>query len=131
MTNFARRPSVRIAWAILRPREGVHAADVGVEQVDRLETLAPNFGVEIDSAGRQAPHLKNGKHAASRQVNIGRKLIGIPAQKRIARVGIDRTERSGGKRNSELMLHFVTGQGRVIGFEVELEVGQEFVRAGS
>ena len=30
--------------------EGVHAADVGVEQIDRLETFAAHLGVEVDSA---------------------------------------------------------------------------------
>ncbi len=30
--------------------EGVHAADVGVEQIDRLEAFAADFGVEVDAA---------------------------------------------------------------------------------
>ena len=32
------------------PGEGVHAADVGVEQVDRLEALAADLGVEVHAA---------------------------------------------------------------------------------
>ena len=34
----------------------VHAADMGVKQVDRLEALAAHLGVEVDAAGREAPH---------------------------------------------------------------------------
>src|SRR3954452_8929323 len=33
--------------------EGIHPADVGVEQVDRLEALAADLGVEMDATGRE------------------------------------------------------------------------------
>ena len=31
--------------------EGVHAADVGVEKIDRFKALAADLGVEVQSAG--------------------------------------------------------------------------------
>ena len=34
--------------------EGVHAADVGVEQVDRLEAFAADFGIEVDAELRNS-----------------------------------------------------------------------------
>ncbi len=34
--------------------ERVHAADVGVEQIDRLEAFAADLGVEVDAAGGEA-----------------------------------------------------------------------------
>src|ERR1019366_4312936 len=34
-------------------RERVHAADVSVEQINRLKTLAPHYRVEVHTAGRQ------------------------------------------------------------------------------
>ena len=37
--------------------EGVHAADVGVEQVDRLEAFAADLGVEVDAARGEAAHI--------------------------------------------------------------------------
>ena len=39
--------------------EGVHAADVGVEQVDRLEALAADLGVEVQPAGGEAAVLQD------------------------------------------------------------------------
>ena len=38
--------------------KGVHAADVGVEQIDRLEALAADLGVEVQAAGREAAVLQ-------------------------------------------------------------------------
>ena len=34
--------------------KGVHAADVGMEQVDRLEAFPAHLGVEVDAAGGEA-----------------------------------------------------------------------------
>ncbi len=72
--------------------EGVHAADVGVEQVDRLEALAADLGVEVDAARSQAALCQDHQHAAGRQVEVGRELIGVPAQQQVAAVGVDRAE---------------------------------------
>ena len=48
-----------MAAAIFKPaREGVHAADVRVEQVHRLEALAADLGVEVRAAGLEAAHLR-------------------------------------------------------------------------
>ena len=45
----------------------------------------------------------------------------------IAGVGVDRAERAGADGDLQLVHHLVAGQGGVIGFEVELEVGQQVV----
>src|SRR5207244_468399 len=39
--------------------EGVHSSNVRVEEVNRLKTLASNFGVEVGAAGRESAILQN------------------------------------------------------------------------
>src|SRR5579884_1755703 len=46
--------------------ERIHAADVGMEQVDRLKALAPYLGIEVDAAWRQAALTENHQHALRR-----------------------------------------------------------------
>ena len=107
--------------------EGVHAADVGVKQVDGLEALAADLGVEVDAAGGETAHVQDAEHALRRQIDARRELVGIPAQQVIAGVGVDRAQCPGSDGDLQLVHHLVTGQGRVIGLEVELEVRQEVV----
>ena len=77
-------------------RKGIHAADVRVKQILRLKTLSPHFGVEIHAARGQAARVQNGKHALRCQVDVGWKLVRVPAQKQIAGIGINGAERTGG-----------------------------------
>ena len=72
--------------------EGVHAADVGVEQVDRLEAFAADLGVEVDAAGGEAAVLQQHEHALRRQIDVGRELVGVPAEQQVAGVGVDRAQ---------------------------------------
>ncbi len=37
--------------------EGVHAADVGVEEIDWLEAFAPDFGIEVQTTSGEAAVL--------------------------------------------------------------------------
>ena len=46
-------------------REGVHAADVRVEQIDRLEAFAAHLGVEIDAAGGEPAVFQHRQHASA------------------------------------------------------------------
>jgi hypothetical protein len=110
-------------------REGVHAADVRVKQIDRLETFAPHFGVEIHAAGGQAARVENGEHALRRQVDVRRELVGVPAQQHVACVGVDGAERAGGGGHFQFMLHGVAGEGGVVGFQVQFEMVQQIVFA--
>ena len=109
--------------------ERVHAADVGVEQVDRLEALAPDLGVEVDAAGREPAHAQDHQHALGGQIDVRRELVGVPAQQRVAGVGVDRAEGPGADGHLELVHHLVAGERGVVGLEVELEVGQQVVGA--
>lgn len=54
-------------------------------------------------------------------------LIGIPAQKQVALIRVNGAEHTVYGRNSQLVLEGVTGEGRVIGFDVQLEILVESV----
>ena len=70
---------------------------------------------------------QDAEHALGREIDIGGELVGIPAEQVIAGVGVDRAECAGVDGDLELVHHLVAGEGGVIGFEVELEVGEEVV----
>src|SRR5262249_3861740 len=69
-----------------------HAANMGVEEIDGLEALAAHFRVEVDAAGREAALAEDHQHALRGQVQIGRKLVGVPAQQQVAAIGVDGAE---------------------------------------
>ena len=117
-----------IAWADLQAAgEGVHAADVGVEQVDRLEALAADLGVEVDAAGREPAHVEDAEHALRGQVDVGGELVGVPAQQVVAGVGVDRAQGARADGDLQLVHHRVAGQRGVVGLDVQLEVRQQVV----
>src|SRR5690606_5842631 len=109
--------------------EGIHAADMGVEEIDRLEALAADLRIEVDTAGREAAVLEDHEHDLRRQVDIGRELVGVPTEEKIARVRIDRAEEALRAGVVELVLHRVPGERRVVRLDVELDVLLEPVRA--
>ena len=108
-------------------REGVHAADVGVEEVDRLVRFATTLGVEVEAALGEAAHLEDAQHDVRREVEVGRELVGVPAEERVAAVGVDGTEGVGAHRDFHLVLHRVAGERGVVGLEVQFEVLQQAV----
>ena len=109
--------------------EGVHPADVGVEEVDWLEGFAAHFSIKIESSGLEAAHFKHAQHDLRGHVNVGGELVGVPAYQFIAGIGINRTQRPGSGSNSQFVLHCVTGEGGVIGFNIQLEVVQQIILA--
>ena len=109
--------------------EGVHAADVGVEEVGGLVGLAAALGVEVEATGGEPAHLQHAEHDVGGEVEVARELVGVPAEKGVATVGVDRAEGPGGDGDFHFMLHGVTGQGGVVGFQVELEVVEQAVFA--
>ena len=65
---------------------------MGVEEVDRLEALAADLGVEVQAAGGEAAVLEDDEHDLRGQVDVGGELVGVPAQEQVAGVGVDRAE---------------------------------------
>ena len=102
--------------------KGVHAADVRVEEIDRLVALAAYFGVEVHAARRDAAMLEDGEHALGGEINIGWELVGVPAEEQITGVGVDGAEEALAAGVVQLVLHGVAGQRGVVGLNVELHV---------
>ena len=109
--------------------EGVHAADVGVEKVGRVMGLAAALRIEVEAAGGEAAHFQHLEHDLGGEINVGRKLVGIPADEFIALVRIHGAERAGIDGHSHLVEHRVPGEGRVVGFQVQLEVIHQAILA--
>ena len=67
-----------------------------------------------------------------REIDVGRELVGVPAEQHVAGVGVDRTERARRAGDFQFMLHRVAGERGVVGLEVQLEVlAADRIRAGS
>src|ERR1035441_235964 len=66
-------------------REGVHATDVRIKQINRLETFAAHLGVEIRAAGLETAVFEDGEHDLRGQIHAGRKLVGVPADQFVDR----------------------------------------------
>ncbi len=109
--------------------EGVHAADVGVEEVFWFEAFAADLGVEVEAAGFEAAHFKDLDHDVGGHVDIDGELVGVPADEFVTGIGVDAAEGVGGGGDGEFVLDGVSGEGGVIGFDVELEVLEEVVLA--
>ena len=78
--------------------EGVHTADVRVEQVGGLERLAANLGIKIHTTATKTAMLEDVVHRAGGQIVVGGKLVGIPTQEGITDVGIDAAQCAGRPR---------------------------------
>lgn len=107
--------------------EGVHPTDVGMEEIDRLEALAANFGVKVQSAGPQSALIENDEHHLCRQIQVGRELVGIPAEHQVTRIGIDRPQHARCAGRDHVVHHGVPGQRRVIRLQVQLHLVQQII----
>ena len=95
---------------------------MGVEQIQRLEAFASAFGVEVQTAGGESAVLENYEHHLGRQIDVRWELVGIPAEKHVAVVGIDRTEHTLRTGVIQFVFNGMTSQSRVVGFDVHLDV---------
>ena len=104
------------------PGKGVHAPDVGVEQVDPVQGAAPDLGVEVEPARAQPALAEHHQHALGREQRVGGELVGVPAQEQVAHVGVDAAQPAVRRGHGQVVLKGVPGQGGVVGLDVELEV---------
>ena len=110
-------------------RKSVHAADMGIKQVDRLEALPSHLGIKVDSSGGKSAHAQDAEHALSGQVEVGGELVGVPAHQVVSGIGVDRAQCAGTDGHFELVHHLVAGERGMIGFEIELEMRQQVISA--
>ena len=91
-----------------------------VEEIGRIDALPTDLGVKIESAGGETTRLQNFVNRQSDFLDAVGELIGIPTDLPIAAIGIDAAEDAQCGRRGGLMLEAVTGQGRVIGLDIDL-----------
>ena len=106
-----------------------------MEQVDGLEALATDLGVEVHAAGGQPAILEDRIHDLRGEIDVGRELVGVPAHQRVAGVGIDRAQETLHAGILQLMLHLVAGERGVVGLDVHLHmlfqaIGPQEIDAG-
>src|SRR5664280_604838 len=107
--------------------EGVHASYMPNEQIIELEGSAAHLGVKVQSARLETTVLDDFHHRECGGVRISRHLVSIPAKKGVALVGVDAAQLPVDAAVAQLVLEGVTGKGRVVGFDIELEEGVEVV----
>ena len=69
--------------------EGVHPANVRVEQVGRRVRFPPPLGVEIQPALPESAHAEHREHDIHGEINVGRELICVPTDEFVAPVCVD------------------------------------------
>jgi hypothetical protein len=108
--------------AASRPRGGIHAADVGIEEILGIDGVAPDVGVEVQAAGGEAADLQDGEHGQGGLVVAVGELVGVPAVAGVAAVGVHGAEQAHGGGGLQLVLEVVAGQLGVVGLYVHAEV---------
>src|SRR6476659_8560959 len=111
------------------PGKGIHATDVRMEEIDRLKALASDLRIEVEAAGGESSHLQNDQHHLRCEVDTCRKLISVPSDQLVTRIGVNRAERPSGGGDFAFVMHRMPGQGGVIGLEVQLEMLEQPVFA--
>ena len=96
----------------------VDAADVGVEEVVAVDALAPQLGVEVEAAGREAAALEDLVDGERQLVDRVRELVGVPAVLVVAPVGVDAAEDAVRDGVGDLVVEAVSGQRGVVGLDV-------------
>ena len=89
--------------------------------------LAAHLGVEVEAAGGEAAGLQDAIHRQRHVERIVVELVGVPAVLRIAAVDVDRAEDAERVGQRDLVLEGVAGEGRVVGFDVDLHLVLEAV----
>ncbi len=98
---------------------------MGVEQIDAVERAAAKFGVEVETSVAETALTQNHHHRRRCGVKIGRELIGIPAQVRVAPVDVEAPESARVRRGQQVVLPGVAGERRVVALDVEHEPIEE------
>ncbi len=110
-----------------RPRERVHPADVGMEQVGPVHALAAELRVEVEAAAREPAAAQDLVDGQRQLVDRVRELIRVPAVLVVAAVGVDAAEDPVADGVSHLMMEAVAGQGGVVDLEVHPVLGLQAV----
>jgi len=95
---------------------------VGVEEIFDVHGRTAELGVEVETARAETAGLEDRGHGEGELAGVGVELVGVPAQHRVASVGVDRAEHVGRRGDFDLVLERVAGERGVVGLDVKLEV---------
>src|SRR5215211_3705598 len=84
--------------------------------------LAADLGVEVETAGSESAGLEDVITGKRHLRDIHRELVGVPAEKIVAAIDVDRAEDAEGGCEREFVLEGVTGQDRVILLDIDLHL---------
>ena len=87
------------------------------------------LGVEVEAASCEATHFEHAEHDLCGQVDVGRELIGVPADELVATIGVDTAEHVGIVADGEFVLHRVSSQRGVVRLDVQFKAIHETVFA--
>ena len=79
------------------------------------------FRIEVEAACKSAC-LQHLIHTHGCVIDIERELVRIPAKEHVALIGIDAAQHPVDGADAQVMLEGVAGQGRMVGFDIHLEV---------
>src|SRR5579875_2148365 len=98
----------------------IGTTDVRVEQIFGPDGLTTDLGVEVHATYTETAAADHVIHAESHRVDIVGELIGVPAEKRIAAIDVERTKDAEVGSRGDLMLKAVARKQGVVGLEIEL-----------
>jgi hypothetical protein len=107
----------------------IHGPNVAVKEIDGLNRLPSDFRIKIQPARSESTPLKDRVEREGYLRHIVGKLIRIPSELRVAAVHVQAAENTQCLCNGKLVLETMAGQGRMVGFDVELDFFLETVPA--
>ena len=99
-----------------------------MEQVDGFKAFPTDLCVKVDSAGGNSTLFKNHEHTLGCQVDIRRKLVCVPTEQQIARIGVDASQCPLDAGIFKFMHHRMPCERRMVCFDIELDVIHQAVR---
>ena len=105
-----------------RAGRDVDRADMRLDEIDRIDRLAADLGVEVEPAGREAAVAQNLVQHQGQLAGVHRELVGVPAQQRIAPVEVDRAEDAERIGERDFVLERVAGEVGVVLLDVDFHV---------
>src|SRR5690606_11286525 len=102
--------------------EGVHAGNMGVEEIQGHEGTAAHLGAEVQTAGSQASIKQDLVDSQGGNVNLGGELVRIPTQEVITLVSIHTAQKAVDSGQPQLMLEGMPRKGCVVGFNIDFKV---------
>jgi hypothetical protein len=102
---------------------------VAVEQIDRVDRLPAHLGIEVEAAGREAAAAEEVIERHREIGHVVRELVGVAAELRVTAVEVEAAEDAERQGGGDLVLEALSGQGRVVALDVDLELVLEPVVA--